>query len=249
MVIRVLSILSVGLVFSCWMTTAYAQNLSDADALYSTGDRPNLQLAIDLYEKLLQTAPDNFELNWKCARAYREYGETAKRERMEGWKKICAAYGQKGMQYAAKARAINPDHPAGHYFFGLNVGIYSDGTGILTALREGLKDKTQTSFEKAYALDKMYEDAGSILALGRFWAVLPWPLANKKKSLAYYREYQQTPFFEPRDEGKIYLAELLISKGGPANKAEAKAMLEQVLPTDEPYFKAWAERLLKRINK
>ena len=155
---------------------------------------------------------------------------------------------RKGMQYAANAREINPGDPAGHYYYGLSVGIYSDGTGILTALKEGLKDKTQTSFEKAYELDKMYEDAGSILALGRFWAVLPWPLASKKKSLAYYREYQQTPYFQQRDEGKVYLAELLISMGGKDNKAEAEKILEQAVKTDDTYFKAWAQRLMEKVK-
>jgi hypothetical protein len=227
---------------------ALAGTIAEADALYDQGGLDNYGKAIGIYEQLLEAAPGDFDLNWKCARAYREYGETAKKQEVEGWKDICKEYGKKGMQYAAKAREINPDHPAGHYYYGLSVGIYSDGTGILTALKEGLKDKTQSSFEKAYELDKMYEDAGSILALGRFWAVLPWPMANKKKSLAYYREYQKTPYFQQRDEGKVYLAELLIDKGGKDNKAEAKQILEQAVQTDDAYFKAWAERLMAKVK-
>ncbi len=66
---------------------------------------------------------------------------------------------------------------------------------IFTALKEGLKDKTQTSFETAYGIDKNFNKGGPILSLGRFWAVLPWPLKDKKKSLEYYREFQTTPFF------------------------------------------------------
>jgi hypothetical protein len=227
---------------------ALSADIAAADALYEQGGLANFGKAIGIYESLLQKAPDDFELNWKCARAYREYGETAKKANAEDWKTICKEYGRKGMQYAAKARDINPDHPAGHYYYGLSVGIYSDGTGILTALKEGLKDKTQSSFEKAYELDKMYEDAGSILALGRFWAVLPWPMKNKKKSLAYYREYQQTPFFQQRDEGKIYLAELLLAKGGKDNKAEARQILEQAVQTEDAYFREWAQRLLAKVQ-
>ncbi|MCB2149460.1 MAG: hypothetical protein KQI81_23470 [Deltaproteobacteria bacterium] len=228
--------------------SASAGTLTEADALYDQGGMENYQKAIAIYEALLQTAPNDFDLNWKCARAYREYGETAKKIKVDGWEKICAQYGKKGMQYGAKAIDLNPASPAGHYYYGLSVGIYSDGTGILTALKEGLKDKTQTSFEKAYELDKMYEDAGSILALGRFWAVLPWPLYNKKKSLAYYREYQQTPYFQQRDEGKVYLAELLISMGGKDNKAEARQILELAIQTHDPYFKDWAGRLMEKVQ-
>ena len=236
------------IVITLWTTFSYAANLAEADNLYAKGGLQNYRKAIGMYETFLQEMPDDFDLNWKCARAYREYGETAKKENIEGWKKICAEHGLKGMRYAAKAREIKPEHPAGHYYYGLNVGIYSDGTGILTALKEGLKDKTQRSFEKAYELDKMYADAGSILALGRFWAVLPWPMKNKRKSLAYYREYQKTPFFQQGDEGKIYLAELLVAKGGKTNKAEAKHILEQAVQTEDPYFKSWAERLLAKLK-
>lgn len=124
--------------------------------------------------------------------------------------------------------------------YGYNVGIYSDGGSILTALREGLKDKTQNSFEKVYQLDKMYEEAGRILALGRFWFVLPWPLNDKKLSMKYLREYQQTPYFSRKPEGPIYLAELLISLGGKENKAEAKSILESRVNTEEAFFFAGA---------
>ncbi len=228
--------------------TSLAGTVSGADVRYEQGGMVNLLKAIDLYEAFLEESPEHFEGNWKCARAYREYGEAAKKAQVDDWKRICAEYGKKGMQYGAKAREIKPDHPAGYYYFGLSVGIYSDGTSILTALKEGLKDKTQSSFEKVYELDNMYEDAGSILALGRFWAVLPWPMYNKKKSLAYYREYQETPFFQEGPEGKVYLAELLISLGGKANKAEAKQILEQAIQTDDPYFNNWAQRLLEKVR-
>jgi len=53
------------------------------------------------------------------------------------------------------------------------VGTYSDGVSIVTALTEGLKGKTQKGFETAYATDKTFDTGGPILALGRFWQVLP----------------------------------------------------------------------------
>ena len=57
----------------------------------------------------------------------------------------------------------------------MSVVIYSNGVSIFTALAEGLKGKIQSSFEKAYELDKMMVDAGPILSLGRFWSVLHEP--------------------------------------------------------------------------
>ncbi len=223
--------------------------LSQADALFEQGGLENYKQSIALYLKALGANPDNFEANWKGARAYREYGEEAKKRNVEGWKKICAKYGKEGMKYAQKAKALQQNKPDGYYYYGLNVGIYSDGVSILTALAEGLKTKTQNGFEKAYELDKMYDDAGPILAIGRFWAVVPWPFKDKKKALKYYREYQATKYFADKDEGKIYLAELLLKLKGKDNKEEAKTLLEKVTQSDEKYFRDWANRLLTKIKK
>lgn len=226
----------------------FAGSIADADTMYEKGGMANMLEAIGRYERFLSANPEDFEANWKCARACRQYADTAKKGQVDEWKKICAEYGKKGMIYGAKARELNPDDPAGYYYFGLSVGTYSDGTSILTALKEGLKDKTQTNFEKVYELDKKYDDAGSILALGRFWAVLPWPLHDREKALAYYREFQQTDYFQSSIEGRVYLSELLITLGGDENVAEARALLSQAMSSGEPYFTDWAQRLLNKID-
>jgi tetratricopeptide (TPR) repeat protein len=224
-----------------------ADYLAEADKLFDQGGLDNYKQAIELYQKFLAENPNNYEANWKCARALREYGDTAKTQKTEGWKDICAKYGKEGMQYAQKAIELEPEKPDGHYYYGLNVGIYSDGVSIFTALSEGLKDKTQKSFEKAYALDKMYKEGGPMISLGRFWQVLPWPMYDRKKSLQYYREYQATPYFADNIEVHVYLGELLIQIGGDKNKAEAKGYLEKAAKSDDPYFRDWAKELLKKI--
>jgi hypothetical protein len=38
------------------------------------------------------------------------------------------------MKYAQKAGELDPAKPEGYYYYGLNVGIYSDGVSIFTAL-------------------------------------------------------------------------------------------------------------------
>jgi tetratricopeptide (TPR) repeat protein len=222
--------------------------LAEADEIFDQGGLENYKKSIDLYIKAVEQQPDDYEANWKCARAYREYADKAKKKGVEGWKDICAQYGKAGMQYAKKAIELKPERPEGYYYYGLNVGIYSDGVSILTALAEGLKDKTQQSFEKAYAINKMYKDGGPMLSLGRFWAVLPWPLRDRKKALAYYREYQQTPYFATNTEAQLFLAELLIQIGGDQNKSEAKGYLEKGLQSDDPYFKNRAQELQAEIK-
>jgi len=226
-----------------------AQNyLMEANALYDQGGLENVKQSIELYLKAVEAGPNDYEAHWKCARAYREYGNKSKRKAVEGWETICKDYGKAGMQYAQKAIEIAPEKPDGHYYYGLSVGIYSDGVSILKALQEGLKNKTQSSFEKAYELDKMYNEAGPMLSLGRFWAVLPWPMRDKKKSLEYYREFQTTPYFADNAEAKIFVAELLMKLKGAENKAEAQKLLTEAAQSDDPYFKDWADRLLQEFK-
>jgi tetratricopeptide (TPR) repeat protein len=224
-----------------------ADYVAEADKLYDQGGLANFKQAIELYNKAIAENPNNYEANWKCARAHREYGDTAKTEKVDGWKKICAKYGKEGMNFAQKATELEPEKPDGYYFYGLNVGTYSDGVSVFTALSEGLKDKTQNSFETAYKLDKMYKEAGPMIALGRFWQVLPWPMRNRKKSLKYYREYQSTQYFADNIEVHVYLGELLIQIGGKENKAEAKGYLEKAANSDDAFYKERAGELLKKL--
>jgi hypothetical protein len=107
------------------------------------------------------------------------------------------------------------------------VGIYADGVSILTALAEGLKDKTQSNFEKAYKIDKMYEEAGPVLSLARFWSVLPWPLKDNDKSLEYFKEYSK--LYPDKAEYLIYYAEVLMDEGGKDNKAKAGQLADKVI--------------------
>ncbi len=222
--------------------------LYEADALYDQGGMESYKRSIDLYLKALEANPNDYEANWKCARAHMGYAEEARREKVEGWKDIRAKYGKEGMKYAQKAIEQGPNKPDGYYYYGLNAGIYSDGRSVLIALKEGLKDKTQSSFQKAYELNKMYDHAGPILALARFWTIIPWPFEDKKKSLKYYREYQETKYFDEGDKGKIFLAELLLELSGKESKAEAKALLEKAAQSDDKYFSDWANSLLTKIN-
>lgn len=238
------------LVLFCLPVLCFADNaalMKQADALFSyDGPMDNYKKSVDLYKQILATDPNNFDANWKCARSIRYYANKAQQTNVKGWKKICAAMGKEGMAYAQKAIDLNPKKPDGYYYYGVNVGIYADGVSIVKALKEGLKDKTQKSFEKSIALDKSYEDYAGLIGLGRFWSVLPWPLADKKKALSYFREYQKTKYFGSQPEGVVYLAELLIDMGGKENKEEAKQLLSS-LKTTNAFFKKQAKDLLAKV--
>ena len=241
------AIASIFLLFPFWAAAA-VDWLAEADKIFDQGGLENYKKSIDLYVKAVEKDSGDYEAAWKCARAHREYADQAKKKGVEGWKDICAQYGKAGMQYAQKAIELKPQRPDGHYYYGLSVGIYSDGVSILTALSEGLKGKTQEAFEKTYEINKMYKDGGPMLSLGRFWAVLPWPLRDRKKSITYYREYQETKFFASNTEAQLFVAELLIQMGGDQNKSEAKDYVEKGLKSDDPYFKDWAKQLQTKLK-
>ena len=222
--------------------------LEEADALYDAGGLENFLAAIPLYEKAVAESGTDYETLWKCARAHRDYGNKVKQKAEGEWEDLCAKHGKAGMQFAEKAIAVAPEKVEAHYYYGLSVGIYSDGVSILTALSEGLKNKTQESFETAYNIDKSYNRGGPILSLGRFWTVLPWPMSDEDKALEYFREFQAAGFMDNSDEGKIYMSELLIDIGGKDNEAEAQALLQVAAQSPEVYFSNWAKRLLEDLN-
>jgi tetratricopeptide (TPR) repeat protein len=245
------SIVGIWVVLFLFLVTSAqaADELAEADRLFAQGGLANLQQSIALTLKAVEQNPGSFEASWKCARAHREYANQAKRRDLADWKKTCAEHGKTGMQYAQKAIDLQPDKPDGYYYYGVSVGTYSDGVSIVTALADGLKDKTQSSFEKAYAIDKSYKQGGPILSLGRFWSVLPWPLRDRQKGLDYFREYQKAGYFDSNLEAHLFLSELLIKMGGDENKREARGYLEKAALSTDGYYKDWATRLLSEIGK
>ncbi len=219
-------------------------NMAQGNALYEKGkaNYEEYKASGDAFAKALEANPTSYEAAWKAARSYREYANEAKKHNAPNWKAICKEYGKLGMKYGEKAIALNPNAVEGNFWYGCSVGNYSDAVSVLTALKEGLKDKTQSSFEKSYKLNKMYVDGGPMKALGRFWFVLPWPLQDKKLSLQYLREFQKS--FPNDPEGQVFLAEVLLKTG---EKDEAKTLLQKASQASDKYYADWARRLLAEM--
>jgi len=228
--------------FSFHFVSMAQDPLVEADALFDKGDIASILESIPLYIKAVEANPDSYEANWKCARAHREYADHALEGEHEGWKDICKEYGKKGMEYAEKAIELEPEKIEGHYYFGLSAGTYSDGVSILKALAEGLKGSTEDAFYKAYEIDKMYDIGGPMLAIGRFWHQLPFPMKNKKRAEKYFKERYE--YFPDDPEGLVYYAELLIDS---RKKKEAIPLLEKAIAGDEPFYIKRAKELLEDL--
>jgi tetratricopeptide (TPR) repeat protein len=213
--------------------------IGDAKALLKQETLDSSKKALDLAIKAVQQQPQSYEANWVVAKAYRLVGDETKKANLPNWKVVCKENGKKGMQYAEKAISIDPNKVDGHFWFACSVGTYSDGVSILTALKEGLKDKTQKGFETSYKIDKMYNDAGPVLAIGRFWSVLPWPLNDKKKALLYLEEFQK--YFPNKPEGQVYLGQAYLDV---KDKTKAKAILEKATSSNDKYYSDMAKKML-----
>ncbi len=140
--------------------------------------------------KLASAAPQDYVLNWEAARAARKYGDYLVVEEVLGWKDTARNAVKEGMKYGEVAFKLNPTGIEGWYWYGLCVGTYSDCVSIIKALAEGLKGKTQMGFENAYKFDKLYDNGGPMLSLGRFWQVLPGIAGqDRKKAEQLFNEY------------------------------------------------------------
>lgn len=149
-----------------------------------------LKAAYEAAVKVAAGAPADYEANWKAAQAARRYGDFLVVEEVTGWKETAKAVAKDGIKFGEAAFKINPTGIEGWYWYGLCVGTYSDCVSIITALAEGLKGKTQQGFENAYKFDKMYDNGGPMLSLGRFWQVLPGIAGqDRKKAEKLFDEY------------------------------------------------------------
>jgi hypothetical protein len=169
----------------------------------------------------------------------------------EDWETICKEWGKKGMEIAEKAQEIDPDRVEAYFWQSACIGVYADGTGIMTAVKEGFYKKSKRAIAKAYELDKSYNDYDSVFASAMFWVALPFPLKSKKKALQYYREFEENTAWEVRPYiRRLYGADLLMEVKPKGYKEEAKGLLEHALkaPHLQKYYRDWAEELQARLK-
>lgn len=203
----------------------------------------SLKAAADAATKAALAAPTNYDANWKAAKAWRLYGDKAVVDKVSGYKAIAEKSGQEGLKFGELAQKANPKGVEGWYYYGLCVGTYSDGVSIITAIRKGFKGKTQKAFETAYALNKMYDDCGPILSLGRFWQILPGIAGrDRNKAEKLFNEYikimatnkdinMDVYYYRGelyKDMGKKDLAKADLTKAAAAGNKDAKALLAEL---------------------
>jgi len=222
--------------------------MNEGDAVWlgsADPDRPSKTIA--LYEKVLDFDPDNYEALWKIARSYFVMGDTLpETKKFEDRHK---ELGEKGMSYAGRALEVNPQGIEGHYYYGLSIAQYSIGISIIKALVKGLGPEYEKHIGKALEINKLYDSAGPLRAMGRYWYMLPWPKRDIDKSITFLKEAEAAVPLSIR--GHVYLAESYL-KGG--KKERAREQLNKAVETDadlELEFDArrWKERAQELLEQ
>ena len=222
--------------------------LHEGDLLWAArADPDKVRASIDTYMKVLALDPDHYGACWKIARSYFYLGDRLPetKELKDTHKEL----GERGMSYAKRALQVNPEGIEGHYYYALSLAQYSIGISIVKALVKGLGPDYESHLEKALAINKEYDYAGPLRALGRYWYRLPWPKRDLTKSIYYLEQSVESAPLSMR--GYVYLAESYLKDG---KKDRAKASLQKALrigpkPELEVDAKRWVRRVEVLLNE
>lgn len=222
-----------------------ADLIKQADFLYSSREVvENCEKSIELYEKVMETDPENYEVCWKIVRAYKWLGD--KYPQQERIKALEA-----GERYAKKAIEINPDGVDGHFWYGVSMGRIGEEKGILNSLF--LVGPIKDEMEKILKLDPEHDGAHYVLS-ALYRKAPGWPLSCGDMDKSLKHALQAFEYKPDRIINRTGLAEVYMNKG--KNKeAREQLLIALELPFEEDRIpegkddKAKAEELLKKVNE
>jgi len=222
--------------------------MREGDSLWQKReDIKMVKSSIDSYKKVLEIDKNNYEACWKIARSYFHILDTL--PEIKEMKKRHKVLGKEGIRYARRALELNPQGVEGHYYYGLCVAEYTLGISLIKALRKGLASEFKNQMEESLMINKYYNSAGPLSALGRYWSRIPWPKRNIKKSIRYLKE--SVAFSPANVRSRVYLAESYLKAG---EKELAKEQLQKavMLPDnlkEEAGAQRWKERAKILLKK
>lgn len=217
--------ITVAFVLASMLAAASLGHAQDAKALIQQGDelydqRGDLAKAKDAlarYQEALLKGDDNYGAYWRMARVEYWIGDhTADKTMKKRTFEI-------GIYHAKKAVAAAADKPEGHYWLGVNYGVYGEAKGVLKSL--SLVKPIKEEMNKVLAIDPAFDDGGADRVLGRVYYELPGFFGgNKKKSLEHLLKSKE---MGPRvGLTRIYLADTYLALG---ETAKAREELEFVV--------------------
>lgn len=239
----ILGLLALGLAGAAPAATT-AELIAQGDALYAQrADLAQAGRAAGLYEQALQQDPKSEEAAWKLARAQYWLGLHAPKEQK------LDVY-QKGVDAAKQAIALNPKSVAGHYWLGVNYGVYGSAKGVMESI--SLVNPIKAEMATVIELAPDYEAGGPYRVLGRLYYKLPGIFGgDNDKAMEYLRTaVKKGPH---RYLNHIYLAEVYYDED---KSQEANQLLQAVIagPSEPGYepedaeWKAQAKQMLQKAR-
>jgi tetratricopeptide (TPR) repeat protein len=177
--------------------------LQQGDELYAQRSDPAKALeALAKYQAALAGGEDAYEASWKMAMVeYRIADRTSDEAEKKKILDSAIAHGKRAVQLA-------PEKPEGHYWLGVNYGIYAVASGARKRL--SLVKPIKEEMKKVLALDPSYADGGADRVLGRVFYELPKNAGgNNQRSL---KHLLQSKAYGPRVAlTGIYLADTYLA--------------------------------------
>jgi tetratricopeptide (TPR) repeat protein len=191
--------------------------LSKANEYYQLREnKEDLQKAIEYYDEALKTDPKNYEAAWRLAKArWYEGNFSGALDRKSVF--------TKGVEAGKRAVEINPNGCLGHFWYGVNVALQAETSGMFEAL--GLIDTIKSEMKRTLELDPNCECGGPQRVLGKLYAKIPFfKGGSKSKAISYLNE--SLGLCANDTQSRIFLAEVYIDDG---KKSLAMQQLKLVL--------------------
>lgn len=207
--------------------------ISQGDELFwKMQDLSTAQKVKGLYLKALPEVESKYKVYWRMARVLYYIGDHTQKKKEK--KRIF----ERGIYYAKKAVESEPQKPDGHYWLGVNYGLYGETKGVLKSL--SLVKPIKNEMNEVIELDRSYEDGGADRVLGRLYFKLPGIAGgNNQKSLEHLLKSKELGPDDPLT--RLYLAETYLALG---EKDKAKKELEAILSMESD--SRWVNEVNKR---
>ncbi len=215
--------------------------------LYLERDQPGVgEKAIAILDQALAEHPDHPELHWRVARFHFWLADTASSD------SVRISHAKTCWDHAEKVKQLAPQQVHGHYWAMACIGAYSEGVGIVNAVRQGLAGKFEDNGLKAVSIDASIDQGGPLRGMGRYYDQLPWPLRDADKSRDYLGRALSAGPSHARN--LYFMADLELEEG---DEDAARELLNKVLalsvagsgnPPEVRLFHKKARALLAEID-
>lgn len=140
--------------------------IAESDALYTErADIAKAQAALAKLDEALAAKEDAYSIYWRMSRLCYWIGDHT----VDGAVKKQTF--QRGIEFAKKAITLEPAKADGHFWLGVNYGVYGEAKGVLKSL--SLVKPIKEEMRRVLEIDPTYDRGGADRVLGRVYHEVP----------------------------------------------------------------------------